>query len=100
VATISRLLEIAGLFCKRALLKRRYSAKETYNFEKSINRSHPIHDIILRCISLKLNRHKVGVYGGKNQEESGGASGVGGAPGRGGTMAFGCHRILQSGENP
>jgi len=32
VATISRLLKIIGLFCKRALLKRRYSAKETYNF--------------------------------------------------------------------
>ena len=29
VATISRLLEIIVLFCKRALLKRRYSAKET-----------------------------------------------------------------------
>ena len=30
VATISRLLKMIGLFCKRALLKRRYSAKETY----------------------------------------------------------------------
>jgi len=29
VATISRLLRIIGLFCKRALYKRRYSAKET-----------------------------------------------------------------------
>ena len=29
VATISSLLKILGLFCKRALLKRRYSAKET-----------------------------------------------------------------------
>ena len=27
VATISRLLKIIGLFCKRALIKRRYSAK-------------------------------------------------------------------------
>ena len=35
VATISRLLKIVGLFRKRALQKRRYSAKETY-------RSHPI----------------------------------------------------------
>jgi len=33
VATTSRLLEITGLFCKRALWKRRYSAKETYNFK-------------------------------------------------------------------
>jgi len=29
VATISRLLKIIGLFCKRALLKRLYSAQET-----------------------------------------------------------------------
>ena len=32
VATISRLLKIIGLFCKRILQKRLYSAKETYNF--------------------------------------------------------------------
>jgi len=31
VVTTSRLLKIRCLFCKRALLKRRYSAKETYN---------------------------------------------------------------------
>jgi len=43
VATISRLLKIIGLFCKRALLKRRYSAKEIYDFKKPTNRSHPIH---------------------------------------------------------
>ena len=30
-ATSSRLLQIIGLFCKRALLKTPYSAKETYN---------------------------------------------------------------------
>jgi len=41
VATISRLLQIIGLFGKRALYKRRYSAKETYNFKEPINRSHP-----------------------------------------------------------
>ena len=39
VATISRLLVIIGLFCKRALWKRRYSARETYDFEKPTNRS-------------------------------------------------------------
>ena len=43
VATISRLLKMIGLFCKRALKKRRYSAKETYNFKEPTNRSHPIH---------------------------------------------------------
>jgi len=42
VASISRLLKIIGLFCKRALSKRRYSAKETYNFIDPTDRSHPI----------------------------------------------------------
>jgi len=42
VATVSRLLQIIGLYCKRALSKRRYSAKETCNFEEPTNRSNPI----------------------------------------------------------
>jgi len=48
VGTISRLLKIIGLFCKRAhtrddiLQKRQYSAKETYNLKEPTNRSHPI----------------------------------------------------------
>ena len=42
VATISRLLKIIGLFCKRALFKRRNLANETYNFKEPTNRSHPI----------------------------------------------------------
>jgi len=42
VATISRLLKIIGLFCKRALYKRLCSAKETYDFKEPTNRSHPI----------------------------------------------------------
>jgi len=41
VATISRPLKFVGLFCKRALYKRLYSAKETYNLKGSTNRSHP-----------------------------------------------------------
>jgi len=40
VATISRLLNIIGLFYKRALYKTLYSAKETYNFKEPANRSH------------------------------------------------------------
>ena len=40
VATISRLLKIMGLFCKRALSKRPYSAKETYNFKEPTSRSY------------------------------------------------------------
>jgi len=39
---ISRLLKIIGLFCKRALQKRRYSAKETCHFEEPTNKSHPV----------------------------------------------------------
>ena len=42
VASISRLLEILGLFCKRALWKRPYSSKETCNLKEPTNRSHPI----------------------------------------------------------
>jgi len=42
VASISRLLKMIGLFCKRALQKRLYSAKETYTFKEPTNRSQPI----------------------------------------------------------
>ena len=42
VATMSRRLKIIGLFCKRALEKRLYSAKETYDFKEPTNSSHPI----------------------------------------------------------
>ena len=42
VATISRLLKIIGLFCKRALQKRRIFFKETCNFKEPTDRSHPI----------------------------------------------------------
>jgi len=42
VAPINRLLlKIISLFCKRALQKRLYSAKETLNFKEPTNRSHP-----------------------------------------------------------
>jgi len=42
VATPSRLPKNKGLFCKRALLKRLYSAKETCIFKAATNDSHPI----------------------------------------------------------
>jgi len=42
VAMISSLLPIIGLFGKRALWKRLYSAKETCNFKEPTTRSHPI----------------------------------------------------------
>jgi len=50
VATSSRLIQIIVLFCERALWKRRYSAKETYNFKEPTNRSHPI--IHRACTSM------------------------------------------------
>jgi len=42
LAFISRIDKNIGLFCKRALEKRQYSAKETYNFIDPTDRSHPI----------------------------------------------------------
>jgi len=42
VATIHRLVNIIGLFCKRALWKRIHSAKETYHFKEPTYRSAPI----------------------------------------------------------
>ena len=42
VASVSRIEVIIGLLCKRALLKRRYSAPKTYNFIDPTDRSHPI----------------------------------------------------------
>ena len=48
VASISRLLKIIGLFCKRALQKRRYAAKETYNIKAPTNNSHPI--VCTHCV--------------------------------------------------
>jgi len=42
VASVSRIDKIVGLFCKRALYKRHYSAKETCNVIDRTTRSHPI----------------------------------------------------------
>ena len=52
VATIRRLLKTIGLFCKRALQKRLYSAKETCNFKERTNRSHPICGHLTLLVSL------------------------------------------------
>ena len=40
VASMIRIDTIIGLFCKRDLSKRRYSAKETNNFKEPTNRAH------------------------------------------------------------
>jgi len=42
VALASRIDKIIGLFCRRALYKRRYSAKETCNLIDPTDYSHPI----------------------------------------------------------
>ena len=42
VALVSRIDKNIGLFCKRALQNRRYSAKETCDFIDPTDRSHPI----------------------------------------------------------
>jgi len=53
----SRLLKIIGLFCKRALWKRLYSAKETDSFKEPTNRSHTARmRIATRCCIFYL-RH-------------------------------------------
>ena len=49
VSTISRLLKIIDLFCKKALKKGWYSAKETYNLKERTNRSHPIYTWRCAC---------------------------------------------------
>jgi len=51
VASISRLLKMIGIFCKRALWKTLYSAKETYNFKEPTDRSHPIYIYVYRTYS-------------------------------------------------
>jgi len=52
VATISRLLKIIGLCCKRALRKRLYSAQETYNLKEPTNRNHPIDSVSAQHSSM------------------------------------------------
>ena len=42
VALVSSIDKMIGLFCKRALWKRQYSAKETYNLIDPTDCSHPI----------------------------------------------------------
>jgi len=53
VATISRLLKIIGLFCKRALLNRRYSVKETYNVQEPTDSSHHIR-ICAQSVTIRM----------------------------------------------
>jgi len=68
VATMSRLLKIIRLFCKRALQKSLYSAKETYNFKEPTSRSHPIFICIHKHICIRwyeshVSRHTYEIIG-------------------------------------
>jgi len=55
MATISTLFKVIGLFCKRSLYKKPYSAKETYNLKEPTNRSHSI--VICARVFVKFPRH-------------------------------------------
>jgi len=58
-ATISRHLKIIGLFRKKALLKRIYSAEETHSCKEPTNRSHPICLLPHPCLIWYMrNMHK------------------------------------------
>ena len=57
VDTVSSLLKNIGLFCKRDLWKRRYSAKETYIFNEPTNHSHPILEMCTVGVLLELYRY-------------------------------------------
>jgi len=50
VAKICRRLKIIGLFCKSALWKRRYDAKETYTFKEPTDHSHRIRTLTIGLI--------------------------------------------------
>ena len=52
VATISRLLKITGLFCKKDLQKRQYFAKETYDLKEVTKLRHPI------CVYAYIHAYK------------------------------------------
>ena len=65
VALVSRIDKMIGLFCKRALLKRRSSAKETYNLVDPTNRSRPVISryILLADDRCLLDRYLVWLFG-------------------------------------
>jgi len=57
VASTSRLLEIIGLFCKRALSNGRYSAKETYNFKEPVVASKNESAVVVLSGSTNTHTH-------------------------------------------
>jgi len=59
VATVSRLFKMIGLFCKRALYKRLYSTKETYNFKEPTNVSQTICVRVDECTHARVQHSSV-----------------------------------------
>jgi len=59
--TIRRLLKMIGLFCKRALEKRRYSAKETYITRRILHihfaRVYPLSNVVLTYFIHSFHTH-------------------------------------------
>jgi len=64
VASVSRIDKIIGLFCKRALPKGRYSAKETCILIDPTDRSTPYYELILGLpqVVVKAALHRLYVY--------------------------------------
>ena len=60
VASISRLLQITGFFCRIWSLLQGSFAKETYNFREPTNRSHPITLQFVRGL-LSYNEIRLGL---------------------------------------
>jgi len=56
MATVSRIDKIIGLFCKRELQKRRYSAKETCDFIDPTDRSQPIRTHEINATTHEMKR--------------------------------------------
>jgi len=71
-ATMSSLLQIIRLFCKRASLKRIYSAKETYDLKEPTKCSRPIvsskcYTFVAPCL---MHHHRHDAPGGKARDQS------------------------------
>ena len=59
VAASSRLLKVTGLFCKRDLKKRRYSAKETFTLKDHMNESCPTHEWVMSHTWMRHVPHRI-----------------------------------------
>ena len=64
MATTSWLLKSIGLFCKRTLLKRLYSAKETYDSKEPTDRSHPVGEFVKLVFAFVWQQTRLSLPGG------------------------------------